>query len=190
MSSLGRFVLVAFILVIVFVPSARAADTSSIDRHVRVADPDLSGLLRTAIAQSPSIRLLVTRLDESDVIVYVKRDHDLPSGLVGQLTFIGRGGGRRYVVISLGWGLSEQRSIATLGHELQHASEVAGHAEIVDLDSFARAFATFGEASHGVRPRGALSFETAAAVAAGNRVWKELARAGAPEDLYAAGVKP
>jgi len=175
------------LLLFILAPSAKAADTSSIDTHVRTADAKVSLLLRQALAASPSFRMLVSRLNESDVIVYVKRDPNLSSLLAGQLTFLGSGGSRRYVVVSLAWGVSEQRGISTLGHELQHAIEVAERPEIVDSASLARAFAGFGEVSHGAHGR--VEFETAAAAEAGRRIWAEVnGRAPVPpEALYGAG---
>ncbi len=161
-----------FCFIIVIMPSAFAADASSIASHVRTIEPRLAGLLRDAVLQSPLFRDLVAQLTESDVIVYVRSDHHLGSGLEGNLRFVGSGGGRRYVVVSLAWGRSETRTIATLAHELQHALEIAGRPGIVDSATLARAFTEFGQLSgHG---RSGIAFETAEAVDVGERVWSEL----------------
>lgn len=152
----------------------RAADVSSATMHVRTAEADTATLIREAVQKSPSFRLLVERLNASDVIVYVRSVRDLPPGVDGHLTFVGAAGGRRYLVVSLDWGRSRPRLTATLAHELQHALEIAGREDIVDHPSLAQAFEGFG-AEGAWRPKGR-SFDTAAAIQAGDRVWKEMQR--------------
>jgi hypothetical protein len=70
---------------------------------------------------------------------------------------------------------SDIQQIATLAHELQHALEVAERPWIVDDESFARALAEFGHQ----RPGALESFETVAAIEAGDRVWKSPGEAAA-----------
>ena len=172
MSSTVRLHILTCCFLVGIIPSALAADTSSIVSHVRTIEPQLSGVLRNAVLQSPVFRELVTRLTESDVIVYVKTGRHLPTGLEGHLRFVGCGGGRRYVVVTVAWGRPEARAMATLGHELQHALEIAERPEIIDSATLARAFAEFGQQStHG---RNGLAFETAAAIEAGQRIWSEV----------------
>ena len=157
----------------VIIPSAHAADTATIVSHVRTTEPPIAALLRNAMQQSPVFRELVTQLTESDVIVYVKTDRHMPTGLAGHLRFVGSGGGRRYVVVTLAWGCADIRTMATLGHELRHALEIAERPDIVDAPTLARAFAGFAEQSAYGR---SYSFETAAAIEAGERVWSEVSQ--------------
>jgi hypothetical protein len=166
-------VLVAFILV---TPSSYAADTQATEPHVRTSESIITGLIRMGIAESSSFRALVSRLDASDVVVYVKFERQLSAQLEGQLTFVGGGGGRRYVVVSLAWGRPDLRAIATLGHELQHAVEVADHPEIIDSDTLADGYEVFGQETR--RLAAVRSYETSAAIDAGHRIWKELCRRG------------
>lgn len=167
--------------VALFPVAATAADASSIAAarvdtlypHVRTNERIVTGILRQAAAESPSFNSLVERLNNSNVIVYVRTNRSLPQSLEGQLTFMGSAGGRRYVVVSLAWGRPDLRTMATLGHELQHAVEIAERPDIVDLDSMAKAYSTFAESS----TRNVNTwFETGAAVAAGERVWVEISR--------------
>ena len=118
------------------------------------------------------LRALVERLEQTDVVVYLQCAR-LRGGIDGQLTFVSAAGGLRYVIVQIGWQLPAQRRIATIGHELQHALEVAAHPAIVDQPSMKEAYGRIGFAreriSHGT------AFDTAAAVHAGEQVWKELA---------------
>lgn len=166
-----HILLLCFILVII--PPALAADAASNVSHVRTTEPRIAALLRNAMLQSPVFRELVTQLAESDVIVYVKTDRQLPIGLAGHLRFAGSGGGRRYVVVTLQWGATDMRTMSALGHELRHALEIAERPDIVDAPTLARAFAGFAQQS---THRGAYSFETDAAVETGERIWSEVSQ--------------
>lgn len=50
---------------------------------------------------------------------------------------MGAAGGYRYVRILIRYGCRRDLSVALLAHELQHALEIAGAAEIVDAESMA-----------------------------------------------------
>jgi hypothetical protein len=166
-------------LVLTPIPALAAADpvivsvpAASIDSHVRTNQAFIRSLIHNAMNGSVLFRTLVDRLNRSDVIVYVTSDHSMPSTVEGRMTFVGTAGGRRYVVVSLAWGRSDLRAIATLGHELQHAVEVAETPEIIDAPSLARSYAEFGFPSHG-NSNGA-AYDTHAALDAGERVWEEM----------------
>jgi hypothetical protein len=171
-SRAGRVVLLILCLLVRIAPSARAADHSSVDTHVRTTEPSIMLLLRQARIESPFFRSLEARLNESDIIVYVKHDQQLASSLEGQLTFMGSAGAWRYVVVSLAWGRPEARTIATLGHELQHAIEIAEHPEIVDSETLRDAYMRIGYESSlaGLRS----TYDTPAAIDAGERVFTEI----------------
>lgn len=168
-----RRIVVWFFAVFVFIPSApvHAADISSLDSHVRKTDRDIRSAIQQGMSGSPLFRWLMARLDQSDVIVYVQWSRELPSTVNGHLKFIGSSAGSRYVVINLAWNRLGPRVLATLGHELQHALEVAEHPEIVDQASMRQAYGRFGEAS---RDGTTISYDTPAAIEAGERVWSEV----------------
>ena len=131
-------------------------------------------LIARGLAESPTFRALVDRLNRSDVVVYVAEDHFQSKALSGELSFLTRAGGYRYVRVRLQWRSYDIQQIATLAHELQHALEVAERPWIVDDESFALALAEFGHQRPPVN--GTLeSFETVAAIEAGDRVWREIA---------------
>jgi hypothetical protein len=72
--------------------------------------------------------------------------------------------------------LSGPSQIAILGHELQHALEIANAASVVDEESLALEYRRIGFASGGLR-RGT-GYDSRAAIDAGHRVWSELSHAG------------
>ena len=139
---------------------------------VRTEDARLRRLIAFGVETSPSLRLLNEQLDASDVIVHVMLE-PLSIGIDGRLTFATVAGGRRYLQVHLDRELTPIRRLSTLGHELQHALEIAAMPAVVDAESLAEAFERIG-----VRRRGSpsnLTYETAAAADAGARVWRELA---------------
>jgi hypothetical protein len=189
MSSFAVSFIAVFLLATTLAP-AFAADHTTHDQHVRTSERVLTTLMRQGIAESPYFRSLIERLNETDVIVYVKTSAQLPTNLEGHLNFLGSGGGRRYLVVSLAFGRPDMRTISTLGHELQHALEVAERPHIVDGKSMAKAFADFGYSSPTARfPE---AFETDAAGEAGARVWLEMSRqiARQPDSSYGLDVAP
>jgi hypothetical protein len=166
-------VLVVVVVLLIASPG-RAADFSSATMPVRTNEAPIAELIAQAMAGSPSFRLLVEQLAGSDVIVYVRSQRKLPTGVDGYLAFMGSAGGRRYVVITLSWGQTPLRMVATLGHELQHAVEIAERRDIVDDTTMTEAYEGFG--SEGAwRPKGR-SFDTQAAISAGTRIRTEMAK--------------
>ena len=143
----------------------------------RIDAPDLRRLVDAGVAGSPSLRTAIRQLDESDVIAFASTGV-IPYPLNGQLRFVSMVSDRRYLKIELAWHLSGIRKLATLGHELQHAIEIAHRPSIVDAASMALAFREIGF-SRGAPT--ASRHDTAAARDAGNRVWLELSAARSTE---------
>jgi hypothetical protein len=141
------------------------------DTHVRAAARDLRTLIDDGVRRSPTIRALVDRLDRSDVIVYV-RVRDLPRvQLDGRLSFLAACGGRRYLVVELSSARPRDVQLATLGHELRHAVEIADAPNVTDSRTLAGFFARIGT-NRGAWPEQA--FETAGAVSAGRQAHHDL----------------
>jgi len=167
-----RSVVLAVLCTGAAVSAATAAD-APVSERIRPIAPYLAAFLRDGAANSSTFRALVARIDASDVIVYVM-PADLGSRVRGQLRFMGASRGVRYLQIELGWQLGEQTAIAALGHELQHAVEVAEAPWVQDAASLEREFARIGHPSTPAR-FGESGYDTYAAVQAGERVWRELA---------------
>lgn len=159
------------IILVVAAGYAEAGELREFEKHVRTTDPSLRALIREAVAGSPAIRTLVARLERSDVIVYVTREYVMPSLLEGHVTFMATSGGVRYLNIRLAWDRPPRRLVSTLAHELQHAVEIADAPWVVDEASMAREYERVGEPS--MLYGSVRTFETRAAVLAGQRAWRE-----------------
>jgi hypothetical protein len=160
--------------VLVFVASLAAGEQPRDGGHVRTIDARLEAEINEGVARSPFFRQLVTRLDASDVIVYVESECPMSPRLFGRLTFMAAGGGRRYVNVRISCALNDNAQIAALGHELRHAVEIADAPSVVDERSLAEEYRQIGFASHAV-PIGS-GYESRAAIDAAARGWAELAR--------------
>ena len=109
------------------VPGARPSSP-----RVRPNDGRSATVLLRGIERSSTLRLLVDRLESRDLIVYIEMQSALKQQLAGRLTWLTAAGGTRYVRISLNPTLGPESLVSTLGHELQHALEVAMAPDIVD----------------------------------------------------------
>ena len=137
-----RFLLVTLLSLMSAMVTVAAIGRDDIPR-VRTIDRQIRALLDEGLAHSPSLRALVGRLARGDVVVYL-RCARLSSRLDGQLTFVSAAGGFRYVLVHLAIDRPWARQIATLGHELQHAVEIAERPDVVDQAALARAYTHIG----------------------------------------------
>jgi hypothetical protein len=112
--------------------SAAAADahvTGTADR-LRPIQTIGRRLLDDGARKSPTFRRLVDRLRDSDVIVYIDVRPNVSPKIGGVLTFISRSATDRYLRIVVNAQNSHSMLVALLGHELQHAVEVADDATV------------------------------------------------------------
>jgi len=142
--------------------------------RVRTTDRRVRALIDEAVLASPSLRALVERVEQSDVVVYVQCEPGPPSVIAGRLTFVTSAGGLRYVLVRLRHLRSRVQQMALLAHELQHAVELVDKPAILDAPSLAREYARFGHINVASSPAGGLAFDTSAAVEMGRRVLSEL----------------
>jgi hypothetical protein len=164
---------IVMLIAIMLSSYARSFANEANDTHIRMLDARFAPRVATGVRGSPTFRDLVTRLNKSDVVVYVQCDQGLRPGLDGQTSFLAAAGGRRYVIVRMASSLSTYRFIATLGHELQHAVEIAGLSAVVDQQSLARAYEEIGYATAYTTPR-ARTFDSHGAVESGERIRTEL----------------
>lgn len=108
-------------VLILFVPSRAAADPTL----VRPVDAAAALTLTRGLDASPLIRSLVQEIEASRVIVHVMSSRELPQNIAGTTRFVTSRGGYRYLRIALSASLREHDRIAILGHELEHAAEIA-----------------------------------------------------------------
>ena len=168
----ARSVTVVLLLLSAAVP-ARAAD--AVGAHVRATERGLSQMLAEAAARSATLQALIERLDQSDVIVYVEHGV-LETRLQGRLRFAGARSGWRYLRVEIDCRMDLTRQIALLGHELQHAVEIAGTETTVDERSLRHLYREIGFALDSRESR----FETDHAIETGllvQREWQASAQA-------------
>jgi hypothetical protein len=139
--------------------------------HVRAMQKEGAALLADGIAHSPSFRRLVNRIEQSDVIVYIDVRPDMRPGVGGSLRFLAESATDRFLRIQLNRTVARLWQVALLGHELQHAVEVA---EAPGIHSAADLRALYREI--GVRT-GADSYDSIAARQAGFTIRAEVAKA-------------
>jgi len=129
-------------------------------------------MLERGTAQSPTFWDLVARLGQSDVVVYVEIAPRRPGSPAGATRFVTVSTDLRFLHVTLDRELPPRALVALLGHELQHALEVAEAPGIRDVATFRQYYEGFGlHACDGRR------FDSNAAREAGRRVRQEL---GAP----------
>jgi hypothetical protein len=165
-------------------PGASACTTRAQMRlnHVRSLDPVLDNALENGLSRSPLFRRLVQRIELLNGIVYLSAGAVIRRGPPGY--GLGRISGATslevvpagdYRILKANVELrSSNRTVATLGHELQHVVEILEAPDARDLPSVERLFARIGYLVS------AGTYETTAAQEAGDRVFKELSRCPAP----------
>ena len=164
LAAVGSLCIAAHLLV----PDA-APINSSIGRHVRGATPAVNAMIATGIKRSTTFARLARDLDDTDVIVYVEIVNSLPTGLDGRLSFSTMAGGFRYLRIQVPANTGKHDLIAVVGHELQHAMEIAEHPNVQDSEGVASLYKLIGLQAHGVD-----RYDTTAARSVGRRVRAEL----------------
>jgi hypothetical protein len=138
------------------------------DSHVRCLDNNVRQIFRDSLARSATIGRLVSRIERSDVVVFlVARLPD--DGLAGKTQFVSSAPGARYVLVTLDPRAPALELIGRLGHELQHVAEIA-EAPAVKGDEDLRALLS----RIGWR-RSAESWETQAAIETGRQASREAA---------------
>jgi hypothetical protein len=130
-----------FVFAVFVVPSFAIAGEPLTPRPL---DPIAADAFARAQAQSAVVRSLVATLESSNVIVHIVSSRDLPGGIGGTTRFVTSRGGYRYVRITIAVDLSQSGRTTILGHELQHACEVAASAAD-DAESVKQLFARNGQ---------------------------------------------
>ena len=138
--------------------------------HVR-PDRGVRSLVEEAARRSPLIRELIERLEGLDVTVYI-RGRSLTATLDGRIALLSAAGGGRYLVIELACERSGITQMATLGHELYHALEIAQEPAVVSPATLADLYQRIGQQTGD--DGGLRTFETAAAAAAGSLARRQL----------------
>lgn len=175
------FIVPAFVLAVVAAFAVRAEAQAPC---IRASDPGIVALLQRGLSASPTFRRLYQQLSESDLIVHLERGPQ-PWLSAGFNQFVAEVAERRFVRITLNVAQIDDDAVALLGHELQHAVELAGEPEVNDLDEYERLYRRIGFRSCA---RELPCFDTVAAVSTGRAVRRELrGRSGPLSSLARAG---
>jgi hypothetical protein len=151
-------------------PAPAAAIPRTREFHIRTLDNRVRDWIAGGAGRSRTFAALLDQLAASDLIVYVTLSERIPGGVAGQLSFVARTPPARYVRIELVPDGTPNEMIALLGHELQHAVEVADNPRVVD----SRTLAAFYVHTSGT-PAQQGRYDSVAARVTGQRVRAELA---------------
>jgi hypothetical protein len=160
---------------------ASSAPVDPIGSRVRALDPRTREWIRIGTAESPTFRALLARLTASDLILYIEIVDRILGGAAGRLYFVTATSSVRYVRIELVAAGNVRDMVALVGHELQHAVEIANAPQVRDAQALALLYLGMGDnaldRSH---------YDSVAARVAGDRVRSELAgyRAGPPAPAH------
>ena len=155
--------------VVLFAVAARS-QAESIQR-IRTTSSLIHAALAGASEKSPTLRAIVERIAQSNVIVYVTCEQFKTVTISGRTMWADASGEARYLRVQVDCTLARANLVAILGHELQHVAEVADRPDVIDLRTFLKLFEAIGYPSCGRIWRE--QFETDDATAAGQRVREE-----------------
>jgi hypothetical protein len=148
---------------------AGSASLAAQGPHVRALDAAAVIAFERGQRDSKRFRALVAELECTDVIVHIVTTLGLPSRVAGTTRFVAHLGGVRYLRVEISSAITPKMRVAILGHELQHACEVA-HSNADSAAAMSVLYESIGRRSDEV-PEG---FETKGAEQAGHAVWSEL----------------
>jgi len=114
--------------------TADGPHVSNPNTRIRPVDKRVASLVAAGMARSTTFRALVRHLEASDVIVHIEARRDLREGVGGALRYVANSATDRFLRVQLNAAYHDHTLVALLGHELQHAVEVADHAEVRSAD--------------------------------------------------------
>ena len=97
----------------------------------RPANDEAWRLIETGLTRSETIRRLVQRLEQSDLIAFVEVGHVTPPAL-GDTRIVAASGAARYLRVRGTTRALPADQLMILGHELCHAAEIADAPEVRD----------------------------------------------------------
>jgi hypothetical protein len=152
------------------VPTAAYLVLDAPERRVRAPETRVRSLLAYGFHRSPTFADLLVSLNRSDVIIYIESVMTLPRDVMGRITIVPFAGKDRYLRIQIRADLPRRDAIALLGHEMQHAMEIAGEPAARDALGLIKLYERIGHSSGGEH-----SYDTAAARDTGRRILGEMA---------------
>ncbi|MGH9371392.1 MAG: hypothetical protein ACRD15_07670 [Vicinamibacterales bacterium] len=138
-------------------------------RRIRSGSARITTLLADGVRRSKTFADLVTKIHQTNVIIYIEQSFGLPPDMNGRILLQTFAGNQRYLRIQVRVPLQSDQTIAVIAHELHHALEVADDPAVVDEAGLVELYLRIGHRSHGVD-----GYDTEAARAAGQLVRREL----------------
>ena len=172
MSTLRTSIIVLALLALPVHTFALPPDSRPGGPRVRPDDGRSAAIVLEGMDRSATLRALIDALEARDVIIYIQMQPMLKGRLAGSVTWVTAAGRYRYIRVSWSPELSTSAAIATLGHELQHALEIANEPSIVSADTLEAFYR-----SNGISMRVHNGWDTLAARDRGDVVRKEIAAA-------------
>ena len=140
----------ALILTLVTIVTAHAA-TAGTPRpsswtKTRALTSSATAMLADATERSSVVQSLLQDLERTDVVVYVSDSMSgTPDELPAYLQFVSYAAGMRYLLVRVdSWKLAPSDRTIWLGHELQHALEVAAAPDVRDAAGLALLYRRIG----------------------------------------------
>lgn len=144
-------------------------------QRVRALEESMIQRLHDGYRRSQAFRQVVLALEQSNVIVYVTSGVCDGGRIAGcLLRFVKVSGNTRYLRIVVGSALPTDRAISVVGHELQHAREVADDAAVTDAQGMVSLFRRIG--SRECRGVWGECYETKAALDVEDAILKDLGK--------------
>ena len=138
----------AFIALAGLVAPGRASASLTAPR-LRPQSPRILNWLGYGLERSASMRVLVDRIEHSDVVVYLQLERTLSPGVAACVTWIASAPGVGYVRVSVRPDLRRADAVAMLAHELQHVVEVIDHPAVQSGDGLADLYRRIGARGSG-----------------------------------------
>ncbi len=132
---------------VLFVPAGASGGTDGASKmpHVRTPNARILELIHDGCQRSPTFRSLFEQVEGSDLIVYVEITTTAPPDVDAWLQYEGTSSVNRFLRIFVKVPTSAETIISLLGHELQHATEVAAAPEVRDQRSLAALYRREGD---------------------------------------------
>lgn len=152
--------------------NANSSATFAGNSAVRSTTDFVRQLIDQGFRRSPTFRHEVLSLEGSDLIVIIEPTGQMPPGITGYLTYVTTAQSCRIVRILFDMHRAPTQAIAIIGHELQHAIEVATHPEVVSAETLRAMYERIGWRNH--RTSQGEMFDSAEAITAGHVILGEL----------------
>jgi hypothetical protein len=160
----------AALIVLVLAPSAGAAGPMGDVTRVRPLNDQAAALVTEAKQKSATVRDLLKALENGDVVAYVQVVPAKEGAPTSTLQFVGASHTVRFILVQVAECKTPCRKIELLGHELQHAADVAQSPWVTDDGRLQAMLALTGWVDKG----SARGYETPAAMRAERLVRRDV----------------